>query len=228
MLTKPATRPHCYICGSIENLTNDHLPPEGFFPPKQAHDLITAPLCENCHRPLAKDDEVMRMWLSSHGAASPAGKWIFKHKVVASTIARSQKLLDNIQRYLKPLPSGAFFSIPQSRAIPFIRRLTKGLLYTLYPDYDYFPDYFTVHYHIPSGASLPTIKKLVVSLTPIQRGDGVFQVWHGLTSDTKDSGAWLYVFYNAVYFICLHSKRQRYQQKFPEGYVEHPSLPKRL
>ena len=168
------------------------------------------------------------MWLSSHAAASPAGKWVFEHKVVASTIARSQKLLDNIQRYLKPLPSGAFFSIPQSRAIPFIRRLTKGLLYTLYPDYDYFGDYFNVHYEIPSLRNLATIKKLVAVLTPIQRGDGVFQVWHGITSDTKDSGAWVYVFYSAVYFICFHSKRQRYQQKFPEGYAEHPSLPKSL
>ena len=134
--------------------------------------------------------------------------------------------------YLKPIKtgssSGAIFNAPQSRAIPFIRRLTKGLLYTLHPDYDYFPDYFSVDYERPTADTLATIKKLTSALSPLQRGEGTFQVWHGITTDTGDSGAWVYVFYEAVCFVCMHSKRQSFQQKFPQGYAEHPSLPKFL
>jgi hypothetical protein len=229
---QPEKRPHCYICGATENLTDDHLPPQGFFHPTDAKGLITAPLCNKCHRPLAKDDEIMRMWMSADIKASARGKWIFQNKVLRSTIPRSQKLLENIQPYLKQIKtgssSGAIFNIPQSRAIPFIRRLTKGLLYTLHPDYDYFPDYFSVGYELPTQKSFATLKKLTSALSQLQRGEDTFKVWHGITTDTRDSGAWVYLFYGAVCFVCMHSKRQTFQQNFPEGYVEHPSLPKFL
>jgi len=215
--SKPEKRPHCYICGAIENLTDDHLQTIGFFHPDDAKDLITAPLCSKCHRPLAKDDEIMRMWMSADSKASARGKWIFQTKIVRSTIPRSPKLLENIQPYLKPFKigslSGAIFNMPQSRAIPFIRRLTKGLLYTLYPDYDYFPDYFSVSYELPAPKTLATIKKLTSALSPLQRGEGTFQVWHGITIDTGDSGAWVYVFYEAVCFFVYAFKKAKLSAK---------------
>src|SRR4051812_16625129 len=88
---RPVTRPHCYICGSTENLTEDHIPPEGFFPPGQRKDLLTAPLCRPCHEPLSKMDEKMRIWLSAAGGTSDSGKWIWRNKVLGSTFKRSPK-----------------------------------------------------------------------------------------------------------------------------------------
>src|ERR1700720_4126703 len=134
---KPAARPHCYICGSLEKLTDDHIPPEGFFPPSQGKDLLTAPLCESCHRPLTKMDEKMRVWCSSDGQASAAGKWIWKNAVVGSTFKRSPKLLDHIRekQFRRVVDQagnliGGLLTIPQGCPIPFIRRLTKGVLYS--------------------------------------------------------------------------------------------------
>jgi hypothetical protein len=228
---KPLSRPHCYICGSLECLTDDHLPPKGLFP-TDAKDLITAPLCRSCHSGLSKDDEVMRMWMASHIQASAAGKWIWKNKVLNSTIPRNPKLIENIQPFLKQVTlrgsAATVFSIPQSRAIPFIRRLTKGLLYTLHPDYDYFPDHFVVGYEKPTPKSIAVVKKLISALSCTERGRNAFRVWHGITSDTSDGGAWVYFFYDAVCFVCLHSKDAKFEQKFPPGYVEHASLPKYL
>lgn len=225
---RPTTRPHCYICGALDNLTADHLPPKGFFPPKDAQDLITAPLCASCHRPLTKDDEAMRMWMSAHAAASPTGKWIFKHKVLGSTIPRNPRLLDNLQPFLEPTPFGVIFKVPQSRANPFIRRLTKGLLYSLYPEYDYFADYFVVGYPHPSAKTAATVGKLISTLTLTERGKNTFQVWHGITKDTGSGGAWVYLFYGVVCFVCLHSDKASFEQKFPDGYAEHHSLPNYL
>jgi hypothetical protein len=172
------------------------------------------------------------MWMSGNIAASQRGKWIWLNKVMGSTIPRSPKLLENIQPYLKPIrlgsSSGAIFKMPQSRAIPFIRRLTKGLLYTFYPRYDYFPDYFSAHYEPPTPKNVPTIRKLISALSRTERGEGTFRVWHGITADTKDGGAWVYLFYDSVCFVCIHSKREKFRQHFPKGYVEHPSLPKFL
>jgi hypothetical protein len=208
------------------------LPPEGFFEDDDRDDLITAPLCANCHRPLAKDDEVMRMWMSADIKASAQGKRIFKDKVVGSTIPRSPKLLENIQPFLKRIKIGdtsvVVFSMPQSRAIPFIRRLTKGLLYTLYPNYDYFPDHFSVGYELPNEQTVPIIRKLISTLTPLEKGHGTFRVFHGITADTNDGGAWVYFFYDAVCFVCIHSKRPKFEQQFPAGYSEHSALPKFL
>jgi hypothetical protein len=71
---KPAAvrreRPHCYICGTTENLTKDHIPLKGFFPPGDCANLITAPLCCNCHSPFANMDEQMRVWISAGTAAT--------------------------------------------------------------------------------------------------------------------------------------------------------------
>jgi hypothetical protein len=174
----------------------------------------------------------MRMWMSGDIKASPRGKWIWRNKVMGSTIPRSPKLLENVQPYLEPIrlgsSSGAIFKMPQSRAIPFIRRVTKGLLYTFYPDYDYFPDYLSVHYESPTSENVRTIQKLMSALSGTERGEGTLKVWHGITADTKDGGAWVYLFYDAVCFVCMHSKRESFQQQFPQGYAEHPSLPKFL
>jgi hypothetical protein len=42
-------------------LTDDHLSPEGFFEDDDKDNLLTAPLCSNCHPPLSKDDAAMRV-----------------------------------------------------------------------------------------------------------------------------------------------------------------------
>lgn len=162
---KPQVRPHCYICAALDELTPDHLPPIGFFPPDQRGNLITAPLCNRCHPPLSKTDEVMRLWTASSIGRSDSAKWIWENKVLRSTLPRSPKLLANIQPYLQRIhyetpdgpASGAIFSMPQARAVPFIRRITKGLLYTFYPDYDYFPDSFTIDYRLPT----PDARKII-------------------------------------------------------------------
>jgi hypothetical protein len=234
--TRPPTRPHCYICGAVEDITDDHLPPKGFFPPTQRDNLITAPLCKRCHTPLAKTDEVMRLWFASPIGRSSAAQWIWEHKVVRSTLPRSPKLLANIQPFLRQIhlrtPNGLIpamtFSMPQARAIPFIRRLTKGLLYSFYPDYDYFPDFFTVDYRLPTPEAKRVIGGLVKNLIRIDRGEGVFSVWHGITQDTRDAGAWVYVFYEAACFICFHGKREMFSQQFSSGYKEDQSLPSSL
>jgi len=234
---KPQERPHCYICGQLNELTDDHLPPKGFFPPTNRENLITAPLCSSCHDPLKKTDEAMRVWLAAAAGVSSAGKWIWQNKVLGSTFRRSPKLRWNIQqRYFRPIYSGikngeivaGIFTIPQGRAVPFIRRLTKGLLYSFYPDYNYFADFFTVNYELPTQERVQIVSQLAQNLSAVQVGDGVFRVWHGITADTGDAGAWVYLFYEAVCFVCFHGKSDMYAQKFEDNYEEEKGLPPAL
>src|SRR6266567_4565321 len=182
---RPATRPHCYICGSTENLTDDHIPPEGFFPPAQQKGLLTAPLCRSCHAPLSKMDEKLRVWLAAGGGTSDAAKWIWKNKVLGSTFKRSSKLAAHIRKkHFRPILDqkgtvlGGMITMPQGCPIPFIRRLTKGILYLEHPEYDYFSDFFIVDHQLPTPDTIAAVGELVSHLPRIDRGNGVFRVWH--------------------------------------------------
>jgi len=230
----PKIRPHCYICGSPDNLTEDHIPPEGFFPPGERKELLTAPLCLTCHSPLSKLDERMRVWLAAAGGGSDAGKWIWKNKVVNSTFKRSPKLADYIrQKHFQPIVDtggvlrGGRFTIPQGCPIPFIRRLTKGILYLFHPEYDYFSDSFFVDHAERTPDSIATVGELVSKMPQIEKGNGVFRVCHGI-SDTGDAGACVHLFYDATCFVCLFGRAGMFEQPVDEGYSEEPGIPRYL
>ncbi len=232
---KPAQRPHCYICGSTSNLTEDHVPPKCFFPTNQRQNLFSADCCKECHRRLSMDDEATRIWLSSAASASPTGKWIFRNEVLPS-LRKKPKLLENVRKFLAPskrqTPHGIveanLINFPQARMIPFIRRITKALLYRFHPAYDYFSDHFNVAYQFEIPANVTKVQSLIPYLTGMSRGIGVFKVWHGIPSEKPMGGLWIFLFYEAVCFICLHGKDEKFTPKYPAGYSEWPELPKYL
>jgi hypothetical protein len=232
-------RPHCYICGATENLTDDHIPPKGFFPTDARTDLITAPLCRDCHPRLTKMDEAMRVWIAAGAAeTSNTARWIWQRKVMNSTFKRSPKLRKYIvEKHLHQMnvetPYGPVvkdvITMPQGRANPFVRRLAKGFLYSFYPDYDYFADNFNVVYRLPTQETVSVIAKLATKLSRRFFGKDIFRVWYGLTEDSPKSGAWIFLFYDAMCFVCFHGKTGVFtQQELEEGYEEEPGLPPRL
>jgi hypothetical protein len=179
-------------------------------------------------------DEGIRVWVSATRDASPAGKWIWNNKVVGSTFQRSPKLKAYIaKKHLKLVrlktPEGEItapeISIPQSYVIPFIRRLTKGFLYTFEPEYDYASDFFSATYVPPTPEGLKGATALVSLLPQVAIGNGVFRLWHGITTDTRDAGVCVYLFYEGVLFICFHGKRDVFKQEFPDKYEEAKGLP---
>ena len=100
---KPAIRPHCYICGTVNALTKDHLPPKSFFPPEKRKDLIVAPACQECHNPaISMDDEAIRFWLSSAEDASESGRWIARNEAMPK-LKRKPKMLTQVLKYLRPI-----------------------------------------------------------------------------------------------------------------------------
>ena len=180
-------------------------------------------------------DEKMRLWLSAAGNASPAGKWIWRKKVVGSTFKRSPKLRAYIrEKHFRPIISdrgavlGGRLGIPQGCANPFFRRLTKGILYTFHPDYDYFSDCFAVNYHPATAETVATVAELASKLPQEARGDGVFRVWHGVADDTGTAGVCVFLFFDSVCFLCFFGKDDQFPQTFDEGYEEESGLPPML
>lgn len=222
--------PHCYICGETENLTNDHIPPESFFPKGQRQKLFTAHLCHTCHEPLSRDDEVMRFFLSMVDGVSKSGRQIWESEAYPR-MQQQPKLWSQIQKYLKiglvetsnGIEERLLAGLWQSRAIPFIRRLTRGFLYLFYPDCHQGEDIFIVN-----KMRFNEIAYLLPALSFEERGIGVFEMWHGMATDTKDSTIWIYRFYESTCFACLHGNGNRWKQNLPTGYKEWSGLPKHL
>jgi hypothetical protein len=96
---------HCYLCGDTHSITNDHVPPKGFFPEPRPSNLITVPCCARCNHAFSKDDEAVRTWLCTVIGATPAGEWILNKKVVPGIMTRSpafrESLLNSILGKMK-------------------------------------------------------------------------------------------------------------------------------
>jgi hypothetical protein len=51
----------CIYCGSMENPTDDHIPPKSLFPKPRPDNLITVPSCESCNKGFHLDDDYLQM-----------------------------------------------------------------------------------------------------------------------------------------------------------------------
>jgi hypothetical protein len=202
----------CYLCGSTENLTRDHIPPQGLFPPPLPTNLITLPCCEKCHKPFSLEDEAFRIWVASVANASDAGRWIWKNRVVESSFRRSSKLLKNVRKFAEisqlRLPDRIVpvftLGIPQERAQTVLIRITKGLLTHFYPYYDFSNDVFKVFCPAPIPKHNVSVQALMKVCKHDSRGDGVFDFWHGITVEGI-AGCWVYFFYQAACCVVVHT-----------------------
>ena len=208
----------CFLCGSREQITDDHVPPQGFFPPPLPNNLITVPCCDPCHRNLSKDDEAFRLWVASVSGRSKAGDWIWKNKVIGSSFVRSPALEKNVAKEARILnlnhPNGPIpvptLSIPEIRANRFLIRLTKGLLNYFYPEYDYSKEIFKVTIAAPIPKHQIALMCLAAKCKHDHRGDGVFDFWHGIVQEGH-AGVWIYRFYGAAW-MTVHHKTEGFHQ----------------
>jgi hypothetical protein len=200
----------CYLCGVSENLTRDHIPPKGFFPPPRPSNLITVPCCHTCNQNYSLDDEAARLWFSAHLGASKAGEWIVENRASKRSPALIQSLLATMeQTKLLTVEDGEIdvtsFEIPVDRMEKFMIRVTKGLLTHYFPDYGYATAVFDVKHIRQTVDNLSKLEPLKNMLQYDCRGDEVFQYRGGIT-DSKQSGVWILLFYGTVLFAVSHTK----------------------
>lgn len=200
----------CYLCGSQQGLTEDHVPAKTFFPKPRPNNLIWVPCCESCHRPLSTDDEAFRTWAMSAKTNNLAAGRLLEQGVLRKTISSSAKLHAHILEHIGATPIlgangvelASTLNFPKDRAERFIVRLTKAMIAKFHPDYDYSSESFDVkHLWNLSADQVACVKEMQTQLLYDFRGDKVFEFWRGL-SDT--GGAWVFIFYEAVGFVVLH------------------------
>src|SRR5437867_6038097 len=99
-------------------------------------------------------------------------------------------------------------SFPAERAHRYLVRLTKGLLCAFYPEYDYSEDVFELRFVEPTRDNFDLVRDLITHLRYEERGDGVFRVWYGISSDSGKSGAWVYTFCDGACFLVIQHHKE--------------------
>lgn len=207
----------CYLCGSPNPTTKDHIPPKGFFPEPRPTNLITVPCCESCNNGFSLDDDAMRAWFCMGLGHSAAADWIIEHKLFPSTFKRSMafchqihdSMVDTLIRDENGQPMEVVqYPIDRKRTERFVIRTTKGLLKHYFPDHDGSQDKWLVHHLGLEIAELARFEPLRDKLPWIdKRGEGVLTYRFGFTSDGR-TGIWFLIFYDTAIFLVTHSSSE--------------------
>ncbi len=204
-MDEPHTIKKCYLCGSIHNLTRDHIPPKGFFRPPLPTNLITVPCCRSCNEAHSLDDEAFRAFASALMGRSKQGKWIWTNRVVGSSFQRSKKFKQNFAASLIPteikgtagLIKTHMTLFEEERGNRFLKRITKGLIKHFHPEVDYTSAYYDVGKFDPTPELVESLMKVLLY---DERGTSTFRFWRSILNASKPDSIWVYLFYDAAMF----------------------------
>ncbi len=201
----------CYLCGSENDLTKDHVPPKNLFRGPLPSNLITVSCCRACNVSFSKMEEQLRVFVSAAINRSADGKWIWENKVLESTFRRSPALKSQVGKDLLignfELPQGSIklpvLTMDDQLVNKCLIKITRGLLTHFYPD--------LIHSTLDFGViQLPQfdVVKLIHSLgAPYiydERGNGQFRFLRALVHDDNRCGSWIYIFYDSISFAVHH------------------------
>lgn len=197
---------NCYLCGSTDNLTKDHIPPKNLFPSPKPTNLITVWCCKKCNEKFSLIDESFRVFTSSVINRSTSGEWIWKNKVMKSSFKRSPKLKQATIKSLVPLQAEingikvqqTGMTYPVKKTKEYLVRLTKGFTKHFNPEIDYSQVKFKVNNIIPSQQ---IVDMLYEKFFYVEKGNGVFRMWRMFVKDMGAKSVWVYVFYDGLMFM---------------------------
>jgi hypothetical protein len=224
----------CYNCGrqetEAEPLNLEHVPPECFFRGFNVPNLIKVKACpKRCNEDYSQLDNDMRALLSAGSNPSASGRWILDQKVFPKLKDKDK----NLHKRLGLQKALTRFSTPQGDVVhpsfladagPIQRwfvRITKGLLRHYYPGYDHSNDVFRITNvrTVDNSSGMAILDALKAKLTKDSRGDRIFEVWHGLTTDGVGA-VWVFLFYGSTCFTVLHGPPSSFA--IMEGHTKPP------
>jgi hypothetical protein len=136
------TNPLCYLCATSPATSDDHVPPEGFFPKGQPKGY-RLPACEPCNRGYSKDDDYARDFIAQGGLNQDAYQ-VFKDKIQPSyqrpyswlqPVTKLDRLTRNIKVTEIFTPGGLYLgqrpttNAKRDRINHVLERITRGLYY---------------------------------------------------------------------------------------------------
>ena len=218
-------REQCYICDtplhtynlrSVElpppdSRTRDHVPPGGLFPSPKPSNLIALPCCFRCNNQHSGFDERLRIVASSPFDRNQSGEKILADKVLGGTLAKGRQgqFVGNLLASMRAIAERPGLMRVQMEAQEFhegMIRITKGLLFTLHPGFNYHKSKFNVIDIHPSPFDKQLrLMAMLKQSEYFERGQQVFQCWRHV-DETHGVGAWMLIFYECFGFFVFHTQ----------------------
>lgn len=225
MNTLPQNFPRnlCAFCGSMEDLSKDHVPPKNLFPKPRPSDLITVSACSKCHSRTSKDDEYFRLNLcfrddiGKHSSARANWDSIFRSLKREEAKGLRNMFLNNLIniRLYTPLgidvERGFAYNVDMNRIRSVVERTVRGLFFAescqsleynneirIYSDDD-----LEIQ---PPDVIEQLIQKILVPLhsIPLKKiGNEVFIYRHQIMSENPIYSVWFVSFYSKISFLCM-------------------------
>ena len=196
----------CFLCGSTEDLTRDHIPPANLFKPPLPTDLITVTCCRKCNGSYSLDEEYFRACVATQGYWHPIGQWIWENKVVASTFHRSPALKRSLASTYTVVPvhtPGGLY-IGQHGALLYrvdrLQRVVEKICRGLFAHHHPQVDLRNVLFDVNLTQIADNLKSILPLFVRTSIGGDTFVYWRGLASDDARHSLWFFLFYTQTLF----------------------------
>ena len=206
----------CVYCGSLKNLTRDHVPPKCLFatPPQNA---ITVPSCRRCNVNASRDDEYFRLILANrrdvkdHPEASEARQKSARSLRRPKARGLTKSFLGGvkplyIENELGVIEPWAGYHVDLLRIERVASRIVKGLFWN--ETGKCLPREYEVLARVDS--ELPQIDQATKEMfyqalkeEPRNVGREVFKYWFKATQEDKFASIWILLFYESISFFCF-------------------------
>jgi hypothetical protein len=131
----------CIYCGSMENPTDDHIPPKSLFPKPRPNNLITVPSCNSCNEGFHLDDDYFYMLMQTYIKTSEHPEMLKTKEKFIRSIHRKESagfrksILEKVSIHEISTESGIYLGNSPVLDVNWLRvervigRIVKGLFY---------------------------------------------------------------------------------------------------
>ena len=215
----------CVYCGSLKDITTDHIPPKNLFPSPRPNNLITVPSCKECNQKASKDDEYLRLVLSMRQETSGHPEILKNNEKLRRSLQRPEQkgfrvsFLNSLAVVDSYTPAGIYlgktsaFRVDMKRVNAVIKRIAQGVFYE--EKGIRLPDNYRVRVYCindiineqPALLGTLIMRRDIIPLTLKGKtrtiDENILKYWCQFAIDEENSAAMILSLYNRVSFLAL-------------------------
>lgn len=200
----------CYICGSAEGDTRDHVFPKGLWPPPRPADLPTAPACLDCQRAHALDEEYFRTIVAGGAYANETARNLWDGKIKRS-FDRSPGLRERLRQSIRQMdvttPAGIILGRAEGwegdrdRIGRVLKKIVRGLFYLERGDL-LADDVAWIHQQVsPLTERVPEVSMEIIQQLPLRKVGDVVTYKFGFPAEEPNLTLTWVAFYERTMFL---------------------------
>ena len=208
----------CVYCGSVDNITQDHIPPKSFFPIPRPSNLITVPSCRDCNQGYSKDEELfLATFMFTDAGVSDTGKrlWAEKmHRMYTKNLGIRKKIVNSLKHVELITPSGIHlgkrmaikYDEPRSERV--VNKMVRGLYFFEFQK----PILSSIEIGSRFAQHASDIPTAIEDIAPslifgTRQWPGIFEYRFNRVTEQPEKSIWILRFFGKVVFGALQGSK---------------------